>query len=117
MAQVAYIDVDDTLIRSAGSKRIPIPSVIRYVKRLKQEGWELFCWSSGGSAYAKASAEEVGIADCFSAFLPKPELIVDDVAPPQWLGLRVIHPAEISEPIQTVESNSGCAQGNPGGPL
>lgn len=36
--------------------------------------------SSGGSAYAQRSAEELGIVDCFTAFLPKPQLLIDDVA-------------------------------------
>ena len=33
--------------------------------------------SSGGADYAKASAQELGILDCFAAFLPKPTLIID----------------------------------------
>lgn len=31
---VVYVDVDDTLIRSSGTKRIPMPRVIERVKRL-----------------------------------------------------------------------------------
>ena len=31
---VVYVDVDETLIRSAGSKRIPIPNVVAHVKQL-----------------------------------------------------------------------------------
>lgn len=48
MPKVAYIDVDDTLVRSAGTKRIPMIEVVRHIKALKAEGWELYCWSSGG---------------------------------------------------------------------
>jgi hypothetical protein len=102
MSKVAYIDVDDTLVRSAGTKRIPMVSVVRHVKALKEEGWELYCWSSGGGDYAKTAAEELGIADCFVGFLPKPHVMIDDVPPQSWSFLRVIHPAEIQEPIQRI---------------
>ena len=57
-----YVDVDDTFVRSAGSKRIPIPSVIRHVIELHGHGALLYCWSSGGADYARLSAEEFGIA-------------------------------------------------------
>ena len=104
MSKVAYIDVDDTLVRFAGTKRIPIVRVVRHVKALKEEGWELYCWSSGGGDYAKATAEELGIAACFAGFLPKPHVMIDDVAPQAWPFLRVIHPAEIQEPIHTPQT-------------
>jgi hypothetical protein len=38
---VVYVDVDDTLIRTAGSKRIPIGSVIEHVRALAAAGAEL----------------------------------------------------------------------------
>jgi len=97
MAKVAYIDVDDTLVRSVGVKRIPIMSVVRHVKRLKQEGWQLYCWSSGGGDYARDVAQELGIADCFIGFLPKPDVMIDDVSPESWTFLRVIHPVEVEK--------------------
>jgi len=103
MPKVAYIDVDDTLVRSAGTKRIPIVSVVAHVKALKEEGWTLYCWSSGGGEYAKASAEELGIAACFVGFLPKPNVMIDDVPPQAWPFLSVIHPAEIKAPNQSPE--------------
>ena len=34
-------------------------------------------WLTGGAAYARASAERLQIADCFSAFLPKPQVMID----------------------------------------
>jgi predicted HAD superfamily phosphohydrolase YqeG len=70
--KVIFVDVDDTLIRSFGAKRIPIPSVIECVKQLKAEDAELYLWSKGGAEYARNSALELGIADCFVNFLPKP---------------------------------------------
>lgn len=53
------------------------------------------CWSSGGTGYARAAAEEVGLGDCFEAFLPKPHLLLDDVSVGNW-RLVELHPAECS---------------------
>ena len=91
---VIYVDVDDTLIRSFGTKRIPIPSTIQQVRDLADQGAELYCWSSGGAAYARASAKEVGIDACFSAFLPKPQVFLDDQAPNEWRRTLFVHPSE-----------------------
>jgi len=90
---VAYIDVDDTLIRSVGKKRIPIPSVIGYVRRLHGEGAELYCWSTGGAEYAREVAGEIRLDDCFVAFLPKPNLIVDDQTVAEWRSCSHVLPA------------------------
>ena len=87
-----YVDVDDTFVRSMGSKRIPIPSSIRHVQELFRQGAILYCWSSGGADYAKASAEEFGIAQCFVAFLPKPNILIDDQLVTEWPRFRTIHP-------------------------
>lgn len=93
--QIAYIDVDDTLIRSAGTKRIPILPTVAKVKELKASGWILYCWSSGGAEYARDSASELGIENCFSGFLPKPTLLIDDMNPWDWRNLTIIHPTGI----------------------
>jgi len=97
VAEVAYIDVDDTLIRSTGQKRIPMVQTVRYVRRLKQEGWKLYCWSSGGAIYAKEIAIELKIDDCFIGYLPKPEIMVDDLTPQEWHPFKIIHPGYINE--------------------
>jgi hypothetical protein len=94
--RVAYVDIDDTMVRSAGSKRIPIPAVIRYVRALHEVGTMLFCWSSGGADYARQSAEELGVVECFAAFLPKPNLLIDDQAPADWRNCRHMTPFDIS---------------------
>lgn len=91
---VIYVDVDDTFVRSIGSKRIPIPNVVRQIRRLAADKAILYCWSSGGAEYAKASAEEFGIADCFIGFLPKPNVLLDDQNVSQWRDLKQIHPNE-----------------------
>ena len=40
--RIIYVDVDDTLVRSFGTKRIPMPSVIAYVRKLKADGVTLY---------------------------------------------------------------------------
>ena len=87
-----YVDVDDTLVRSYGSKRIPIVATIEHVKGLKDKGATLYCWSSGGAEYAKNSARELGILDIFEAFLPKPQMLLDDQKINDWRGLIQVHP-------------------------
>ena len=87
------MDVDDTFVRTYGTKRIPIPAAITHIRELKQQGAYLYCWSSGGAEYARASAEEFGIGDCFLAFLPKPQILLDDQNISEWRGLLQIHPA------------------------
>lgn len=75
---VIFVDVDDTLIRSFGTKRIPIPSAIRYVREMFKAGHILYCWSRGGAHYSREVATELGIAECFVCFLPKPDIVFDD---------------------------------------
>lgn len=91
-----YVDVDDTFVRSAGAKRIPVPAVIQHVRHLQNEGAILYCWSSGGADYARSSAEEFGISDCFVAFLPKPNILLDDQPTSQWRRFSVVHPNSCS---------------------
>lgn len=59
-------------------------------------GWALpfYCWSSGGADYARESAEEFGLTDCFTAFLPKPNVLLDDQNVADWRRLRQVHPNE-----------------------
>jgi hypothetical protein len=87
-----FVDVDDTLVRSVGTKRIPMPRVIERVRALHLEGNTLFLWSSGGADYAKMSAEELGIAECFSGFLPKPDLMIDDQVVSEWRTCKHEYP-------------------------
>ncbi len=90
---IIYVDVDDTLVRSFGSKRIPMGQMVERIAALKRAGAEMYCWSSGGADYAEHSARELGIWECFKAFLPKPQLLVDDVAIASW-RLSELHPNE-----------------------
>ena len=42
---IIYVDVDDTLVRTDGSKRIPVPAVIDHVRKLADKDDELYLWS------------------------------------------------------------------------
>jgi hypothetical protein len=90
---IVYVDVDDTLVRSVGTKRIPIIEMVNHVRRLKADGAELYLWSAGGAEYCRKTAEELGIADCFQAFLPKPRIIVDDQEVKDWVFCTTFHPS------------------------
>lgn len=98
---VVYVDIDDTLVRNYGTKRIPIPPAIEHVRALKEQGAVLYCWSSGGAEYAQTSAQELGIAHCFVAFLPKPHVLLDDQHITEWRRLLHVHPSASGG--QTVE--------------
>lgn len=76
---IVFVDVDDTLVRTAGSQRIPRLRVIERVKALHAEGNTLCLWNAGGADYAQATASALGIVNCFAGFLPKPNLIIDDM--------------------------------------
>jgi len=94
---VVYVDVDDTLVRSAGTKRIPMPSVVAEVRKLKQNGAVLYLWSTAGAQYAQATAVELGIEECFVGFLPKPHVIIDDQPIQEWHTLRHVYPLQASD--------------------
>lgn len=81
-------------MRSYGAKRIPIPAAIEHIKALYRAGGaEMYCWSSGGADYARASAEEFGVEECFAGFLPKPHVLIDDQEVSQWRRLLQVHPS------------------------
>lgn len=108
MKTVIYVDVDDTLVRSVGAKRIPVPRVLAGIRELRGAGATMYLWSSGGGEYARRSALELGIADCFDGFLPKPTVVVDDQPVQEWRGLTQLHPNE------GVESVLARLRGTPG---
>ncbi len=90
MVEIVYVDVDDTLVRWAGPKPIPIPAVIAKVRALRAAGETLSCWSAAGPELAREVATRIGVADLFVAFLPKPTLMLDD----QPLAAPRLHPAQ-----------------------
>jgi FMN phosphatase YigB (HAD superfamily) len=83
-SRVIFVDVDDTLVRSLGTKRVPMPAVVARVRELHEAGATLYLWSSGGAEYARASAAELGIGSCFAGFLPKPDAYIDDQPVSDW---------------------------------
>ena len=93
---IVYVDVDDTLVRSARTKTVPIPSVVRQVKELFGAGVELYCWSTVGSEYARSIAQLLGIEGCFKSFLPKPNILIDDQVISEWKRFATVHPLGVS---------------------
>lgn len=93
--RVVFVDVDDTLIRTVGAKRIPMPATVAAVRRWKAEGAQLFLWSTGGADYCREVAEALGIADCFDAFLPKPTVYVDDQPVGEWRLCKHLYPGQV----------------------
>lgn len=89
---VVFVDVDETFVRNYGTARIPIPAVIRHVRGLHGQGATLYCWSSGGAAYAEESAREMGLSACFHGYLPKPQVMIDDQKVSDWRRLLQVHP-------------------------
>jgi hypothetical protein len=90
--RVVYVDVDDTLVRSFGAKRIRVTTAIERVRALHAAGFELYCGSTGGAEYCRTTAAELGLFECFVAYLPKPQLLLDDQHPSEWRSLRWAHP-------------------------
>ena len=90
--KVVFVDVDDTLVRSVGTKRIPMPAEISNVRRMYLEGAILYLWSSGGAEYAKTTAAELSISTCFAGFLPKPHVYVDDLPVHEWRFCKHVYP-------------------------
>jgi len=96
LAMIVYVDVDDTLVRTVGTTRIPMVAVIEHVRRLKADGAELYLWSAGGADYCRQTAAELGISDCFVAFLPKPRIMIDDQEVREWVFCTTFHPSTCS---------------------
>ncbi len=97
---VVYVDVDDTLVRSAGTKRMPIPSIVAHVKELAKADAKLYCWSTAGAEYARSTARELGIEALFLAFLPKPNVLIDDQDIGAWKRFTVVHPLGVPDTVE-----------------
>lgn len=95
--RVVYVDVDDTLVRSVGSKRIPMPAVVARVRALRAEGVVLYLWSSGGADYARGCATELGLESLFAGFLPKPDAYLDDQPVHEWKYCRHVLPGNAQD--------------------
>ena len=99
-SRVIFVDVDDTLIRSIGTKRVPMPAVVAQVRALHANGATLYLWSSGGADYARQSADELGLSACFAAFLPKPDVYIDDQSVHEWRYCRHVLPGNAGDALR-----------------
>jgi len=90
---IVYVDVDGTLVRNCGTRQEPIAEVVEHLRRIHSEGVKLYCWSSGGAAYARECAELAGVEDLFETFLPKPRAMIDDTYVADWPFCVAVHPS------------------------
>jgi hypothetical protein len=79
-----YVDVDLTLIDHQG---ILLPNAVQAVQILYDAGCHLFLWSTGGAKYCRQVADRAGITELFEAFLPKPDIYIDDMPATIFNGL------------------------------
>lgn len=86
---IVYVDVDNTLMGTHEGKEVPLRGTIKMLKQLHEKGFELYCWSQCGKEYAKFVCDWLGISDLFQAFLPKPNMIIDDHEWSEWCGQRI----------------------------
>jgi hypothetical protein len=70
-----------------------MPNVVSRARELHEAGAVLYLWSSGGAEYAEKSAAELGISNCFAAFLPKPDAYLDDQAVSDWRFCKHVLPS------------------------
>jgi hypothetical protein len=84
--------------------------MVRHVRSLEMDGVILYGWSGGGADYARRSATELGLEDCFAAFLPKPNVMIDDQSPAEWRRLIHVHPAEA--PSKTARDYAAAVYGD-----
>ncbi|HEX8826280.1 MAG TPA: hypothetical protein VF794_40620 [Archangium sp.] len=86
-----YLDAEDTLVPSTTDARISPERMVARLRELAQKGAGLYLWSRHGAEHARRVAAERGLEDCFRAFLPKPEVLIDAQALEDW-SLSEIHP-------------------------
>lgn len=71
-----FVDVDLTLVDERGRM---IDGADEAMRILHDAGCHLYLWSTGGREYCETIARRLMIADLFEAFLPKPDLFIDDM--------------------------------------
>lgn len=71
-----FVDVDLTLVNE--HQRL-LPNAVEGLLTLREAGCRLFLWSTGGADYCRRIAERYEMATLFDAFLPKPDLYIDDM--------------------------------------
>jgi len=93
-SRVAYVDVDNTLVRKVAGEEMPDPDVIKLVRRPKRRGARLYCRSTGGAAHARRAALKCRIASLFEGFLSKPNLLLDDERVTEWPDCHEVSPKD-----------------------
>ncbi len=84
-----FVDVDLTLV---DAQQVIRPGATTAMQVLFDSGCHLFLRSTGGGPYCRQIAERYGIAHLFEAFLPKPDIYIDDMPATIFNGL-VFDPA------------------------
>ena len=79
------------------SGRSASPYRIAAVRGLAAQGARLYLWSTGGATYARSTAVELGLCDCFVDFLPKPDAYIDDQTVQEWRDCRHVLPANAAD--------------------
>ncbi len=100
-----YVDVDGTLIRNQPGTFQPVPELVARVRQWHGEGALVYCWSSQGPEYARHIAKTLGLDVCFTAFLCKPHVVVDDQSLTDWQCLVHLYPTQAAtHTIATLEN-------------
>jgi hypothetical protein len=71
-----FVDVDLTLVDHDGAL---LPGAADAMRWLHDGGCHLFLWSTGGCQYCREVAHRYGLTELFEAFLPKPDIFIDDM--------------------------------------
>jgi phosphoglycolate phosphatase-like HAD superfamily hydrolase len=79
-----FVDVDLTLVDHEGTA---LPGAAKAMHILHDAGCHLFLWSAGGAEYCRQVADRLGLAELFEAFLPKPDVYIDDMPSTIFNGL------------------------------
>jgi hypothetical protein len=87
-----YLDAEDTLLSGPAGMGVPRERVVGRVRELARKGAGLYLWSRQGAGHARRVAAELGLEDCFQAFLPKPQVLLDAQALEDW-SISEIHSA------------------------
>ena len=93
-----YVDVDLTLVDE--HQRLK-PNAWEGLLTLREAGCRLFLWSTNGADYCRRIAERHEVARLFDAFLPKPDVYVDDM-PATFLNGLLFDVAEQADDWQAL---------------
>lgn len=113
-----FVDVDDTLVDWVASNGLedtthttrhwwtdPLDDVmktivaneanVRLLKEKSVRGWTVVVWSLGGAAHAASIVTALRLTDYVDYVIGKPQCIIDDKDPVEWLPKRIFLPPEM----------------------